>query len=176
MRLDAIAMPSKSGAPSASSRAAFDQLPASAAFRASAAAWQAVWPVDVACDEVGDEERPTLGALAHGDVGAEEELGAVGRRDHGVDDGQLDRAGGQRTGVGRLVGPRRIDRVEARRLGDDGDSAVTRGCDVQHHRVCFEGAVGVGDERVARGEQFGLRRRRCDRGGGTGSRARAPRR
>ena len=105
MRDDAIATPSKSGLPRASSRTGFDHRSASARFSASDARWHAVWPVDNALprrgirldldlvalddggslvDEVRDQEGPALGAGAHRDVGAQVQHRAVGRSDHRV--------------------------------------------------------------------------------------------
>ena len=113
MRLDAIAMPSKSGLPSASFAAGFDQrvgegpvegegcrVARRVAEREGAAGRGIRSDHDLVAfgdrraliDEVGDQERPALGALAHGDVVAEGEQLAVGRGDDGVAHGDVDAA------------------------------------------------------------------------------------
>ena len=103
--------------------------------------------------QVRDQERPPLCAGAHGDVLSEVQLPAVGGGDDRVTDLDLLLAHAKEAGVGGLVGPCRVDRMEARRFGDDGDESVLRGADLQDSSALAECAGGVGDARVALGKR-----------------------
>ena len=107
-----------------------------------------------AVDDVSDDEDPSVGSGANGQVGAEEQLTVVDATGNGVDD-RLRALGFRSEGalVGGLVRPGCVDRVERRRVEQDRGQPVGQEFDVDHGACRGRRAVGIGDRGVGGGER-----------------------